>query len=380
MPLLQERTIPSVEVLHSMVGTPGPWVSVYVGLTDVDAHGLPVERAVRWQALAASLHALDAPPGVVAAIGDAVAAEGPGPAVLAAFATADGPVRLVRVTGLDQADIAVCGSVPHVLPLLHWLEQHPAHVLVVTDRTGADVDAVDAGGQHRSWSVIGPDDVIERNAPGGWAGLAQGRYQHRAEDSWRHNAARVADSVADAVREIGARVVVVAGDVRAVQLLEERVPADVQHKVAWRHIGGGRSEDGSQRTRPARVEATVRGVVAEDTAALLARFVEERAPGGVGVEGIPQTLQALSAGEVAELVLVPGALDGRMAWIGPRPGDVLPEEDGLPHGWPGPDLRAPLPDAVVRAALATGARVRLVPAGQPGSPAEGLGALRRFRA
>jgi hypothetical protein len=380
MPLLQERTTLSAEALHSMVGTPGPWVSVFLGLADLDAQGLPVDRAVRWQALASSLHAQDAPPDVVAAVGDAVATEGPGPAVLAAFATAGGPVRLFRVPGLDQAGVAAYGTVPHVLPLLHWLEQHPAHVVVVTDRTGADIDAVDASGEHRSWSVIGPDDEIERNAPGGWAGLAQGRYQHRAEDSWRHNAASVADSVAGAVRDTGARVVVVAGDVRAVQLLEERVPADVRQKVAWRHIGGGRSEDGSQRTRPARVAETVAGVVAEDTAALLTRFVEERAPGGVGVEGVPQTLQALSAGEVAELLLVPGALDGRMAWIGPRIGDVLPEEDGLPHGWPGPDLRAPLVDAVVRATLGTGARVRLVPAGEPGSPADGLGALRRFRA
>jgi hypothetical protein len=201
-------------------------------LSDLDVQGQPVERSARWHALATGLLDDGAPAGVMAAIGGAVQAEPPGPAVLAAFAAADGPVTLFRVPYLDQPDAAGAGPLPRVLPLLGWLQDHPPHVVVVTDRTGADIEAVTVGGRSRSWSVVGADDEIERNAPGGWA---QGRYHHRAEDSWAHNAARVAEAVTTAVHGIHVRLVVAAGDVRAVQLLEEHLPDGLRKQIAWRH-------------------------------------------------------------------------------------------------------------------------------------------------
>ena len=61
------------------------------------------------------------------------------------------------------------------------------HVVAVADRAGGYLTGYDADGSAvQTASVTGPDDEIERNSPGGWA---QGRYQHRAEDSWAHNAA-----------------------------------------------------------------------------------------------------------------------------------------------------------------------------------------------
>jgi hypothetical protein len=296
--------------------------------------------------------------------------------VLAAFAGEGGAVTLFRVPYLDEPDAASIGPLPRVLPLLGWLQAHPPHVVVVTDRTGADVEAVSVGGRSRRWSVAGPDDEIERNAPGGWA---QGRYQHRAEDSWAHNAAAVAEAVTTAVHETDARLVIAAGDVRAVQLLDEHLPDGLRTQIAWRHISGGRSPDGSQRTRPERVDETVREFVDEEVVALLGRFAQERAPRGAGVEGVPETFHALSRGDVAALLLTPEVLDGRTAWFGPRPAHVLPGGDELPPADWGPAVRAPLADVAVRAALGTRGQVWLVPDGLPGSPAEGIGAMCRFR-
>ena len=364
------------DALQALVETPGPWVSVYVGLADRDPQGVPVERAVRWHALAAALLDQGAPEAVVAGLGEAVQAEPPGPAVLAAFAAEERPATVFRVPRLDEPDGAGFGALPRVLPLLDWLQHHPPHVVVVTDRTGADIEAVAVGGRSRSSSVVGPDDEIERNAPGGWA---QGRYQHRAEDSWAHNAARVSEAVVAAVHECDARLVIVAGDVRAVQLLEDHLPDGLRGEITWRRVAGGRSPDGSQRTRPERVDRAVQEVVDEEVVALLERFDEERAPGGIGVEGVPQTFRALSRGEVAALVLVPDMLEGRTAWFGPRPVQVLAEADDLRGLDWGPAVRAPLVDVAVRASLGTRARVWLVPDGLPGSPAEGIGALCRFR-
>lgn len=373
------RERPDLAAVRALAAAEGPWASVCFGLSDRDALGVPVERRARWNSLAGSLTDQGAPADVVAALGDAVAAEEPGPAVLAAFAPGEGPVHLFRLPGLEQDDVAVHSPLPWVLPLLGWLQDHPAHVVVVTDRTGADVEVVGGDGDRRGTTVTGPDDEIERNAPGGWEGLAQGRYQHRAEDSWQHNAGRVAEFVGEAVRASSARLVVAAGDVRALQFLEEQRPAWLAQQVAWRRIRGGRSADGSQESRAARVADVVREVVADDVAALLDRFAEERAPGGVGVEGVPETFAALARGEVGDLLLVPGALAGRFGWFGPAPTDVLDEDGVHVPTWDGPAVRAPLDDVAVRAALRTRAGVRLVPGGRPGSPAEGIGALCRYR-
>jgi hypothetical protein len=376
MPLLAHHAPVRADTIRTLFEAPGPWASVYLGLSGRDARGVPVDRAVRRHALSDALTHQGAPADVTAALDDAAEREPPGPAVLAAFAPEAGPVRLFRVAGLETPDVAEVGPLPRVLPLLGWLQEHPPHVVVVTDRTGADVEAAANGTELGRWTVVGPDDEIERNAPGGWA---QGRYQHRAEDSWRHNAASVAEAVVSAVRESGARLVVVAGDVRAVQLLEERLPAGVRRQVALLHLGGGRSPDGSQRDRAERVDALTRAFVAGESDALLRRFDEERAPGGVGVDGVPATLEAISRGDVEDLLLVPPALEGRTAWFGPRASDVLLEENGQPPGWDGPAVRAPLADVVVRAVLGTGGEVRLVPHGLPTGPAEGMGAFCRYR-
>ncbi|MGZ6874521.1 MAG: baeRF2 domain-containing protein [Blastococcus sp.] len=376
MALLAHHAPVRADTVRTLFEDPGPWASVYLGLSDRDAQGQPVDRAVRRHALSDTLARQGATAEITAALSDAAEQEPPGPAVLAAFAPEGAPVRLFRVARLKTQDVADVGPLPRVLPLLGWLQEHPPHVVVVTDRTGADVAASANGTELGRWTVVGPDDEIERNAPGGWA---QGRYQHRAEDSWRHNAASVAEAVVSAVRESGARLVVVAGDIRAVQLLEERLPAGVRSQVALRHVGGGRSPDGSQRGRSERVDEVTRAFVAEESDALLRRFDEERAPGGIGVEGVPQTLEALTRGDVEDLFLVPAALEGRTAWFGPRAPDVLLEGNGQPPGWDGPAVRAPLADVVVRAVLGIGGHVRLVPHGLPTGPAEGIGAFCRFR-
>lgn len=379
MTLAQQREQLTLDAVRSLVATGGPCASVVLSLSDRDARGHPVERRKRWHAMADSLMGQGAPAGVVDALGAAVVAEDPGPATLAAFTTGDGPLRLFRLPDAGETDTAVFAPLPRVLPLLGWLQEHVPHVVVVIDRTGAEVETVAADGTRHSATVVGPDDEVERNAPGGWEGLAQGRYQNRAEDSWRHNAGRVAEAVGRAVRACSARLVVASGDVRALQFLEDELPTGLKQQVAWRQIGGSRSADGSQESRHDRVAAVVGEVTAAESEALLARFVEERAPGGVGVEGVPETFAALARGEVAELLLVPGALDGRFGWFGPGPTDVMDEDGVQVPGWAGPAVRAPMDDTAVRTALRTRATVRLVPGDREGSPAEGIGALCRFR-
>jgi hypothetical protein len=272
---------------------------------------------------------------------------------MALFAAGGNLLLAAPMRGYDGPDTARFGAPAHLLPLLAFRQEQPAHVLVVTDRTGAEIVTTLAGDIVSHHVIVeGPDDEIERNAPGGWS---QPRYQRRAEDSWRHNAAAVADATARALRTAGATLLLVVGDVRAVQLLEERLPGAVRRTVTVRHLPGGRQPDGSRPERHALVARAVREHGGRETATLLGRFVEASGPAGHAVDGVAATLAALAGGQVATLLVTH---DPAAAGVVIRPGRLA--------------------DIAVRAALCTHATVRVLAPGTPGAPAEGLGALTRF--
>ncbi|HEU5470978.1 MAG TPA: Vms1/Ankzf1 family peptidyl-tRNA hydrolase [Actinophytocola sp.] len=281
----------------------------------------------------------------------------------------------MHTPGLAGPDRAEWGPVARLAPVLAWLRNRPPFVLVVTDRTGADLYTNAGGGQApRTTSVLGPDDEIERNAPGGWA---QSRYQNRAEDSWRHNAGAVADACEQALRTSGAKLLVISGDVRAVQLLEERLPAWVRGEATIQHITGGRGPDGSQPHRTDVVAEVIRSVAGAWTAELLSRFAEQLAPRGLAVDGELATLEAMAEGRVADLLVAPDPNDTRTAWFGTDPRQILPVTQNPPESWHRHD-RGPLADLAIRAALLTGAQVHILDPHTAHAPAEGIGALCRF--
>jgi len=120
------------------------------------------------------------------------------------FTAADGELLYeTLMTATTTNDRAGFRSPPPLLALLAWTQERPPYVDVVVDRSGADLTFCAGAAEpvHRT-SVLGSDDEIERNAPGGWS---QPRYQQRAEDSWRHNAGQVADAVSRQVTAISAQ-------------------------------------------------------------------------------------------------------------------------------------------------------------------------------
>jgi Bacterial archaeo-eukaryotic release factor family 2 len=361
--------------LRDLYRRPGPYASVYI---DIRATGMQEVRP-RWHAVAAELERQGAGAGLLTVVRDRVLAAAPGPGMLAVFASRARVLLAVDMSGgVPRPDLARYEVLPHLLPLLEWLQGRPPHLIAVVDRTGADLTLFPGGAARPvRWTVEGPDDEIERNAPGGWA---QGRYQHRAEDSWEHNAVWVVEELVPAVRRYGVRLLVLAGDLRAVQYLEKHLPARVTKKVIVRHVPGGRGQDGSERLRAEQLTAEVRVAVAEWTADLLAEFDEARAPGGRAVEGRAATVEALAQGRVRVLLLAPEPEPGpaRPAWFGPSGTDVAADPETLERAGVRP-RRGRLVDVAVRAALLTGVEVRILPAADiPRAPSEGIGALCRF--
>jgi Bacterial archaeo-eukaryotic release factor family 2 len=162
--------------------------------------------------------------------------------------------------------------------VVNALAGRPAYVAVAIDRAAAEITSVHgAGGASHTVTVVGPDDEIERNAPGGWS---QPRYQRRAEDSWRHNAGAVLDAALQAARQVDTRMVLVAGDVRAVQLLQEQLGRH-QHEPTIRHLPCGRSPDGSADARHSAIAAVIAEEVEKQNTRLLKRLRDEAGPVGL---------------------------------------------------------------------------------------------------
>jgi hypothetical protein len=194
--------------------------------------------------------------------------------------------------------------------------------------------------------------------------------------------------------------VAAAGDVRALQLLREQAPKRVRELLCV--VGG---EYGSLEAVLAEADKLAADRVEADNRALLDRLAEELGQAAVpgagrgdrAVEGAAATLAALARGQVATLLLTGLFLDDRRtAWFGPAPTDVAADRDALAGlGVPDP-VEGRLVDVAVRAALGTGAEVRVLdpgdetrsaegrgathdaPAPPEHAPAEGLGALLRF--
>lgn len=364
-------TSTETRAVRDLFALPGPFATVYF---DLRATG-EQEAHPRWREVTDELTRQGCGAGTVTALERRVLGAVPGPGVLAAVATGEEVLLTVDLPGADQPDLAAYDDLPHLLPLLTWLQFRPAYVAALVDRTGADVTAYPGGtGEAVSDVVDGPDDEIERNAPGGWS---QGRYQHRAEDSWEHNSVRVGEVLTWALHEYDARILFLAGDVRALQYLEKHLPTQVKQEVTIRRVSGGRSPDGSWQRRAEQIADDLRLAVDETTAALLARLDEGRRPGGRAVEGAAPTLRALTEGRVRTLFLAGDPTGTRSAWYDPHgTGAALdPAVLELAGAHPRP---GGLDEVAVRAALLTGADVRVVAPGAAGGPAEGIGALCRY--
>jgi len=269
---------------------------------------------------------------------------------------------------LDDAithDLAVRAELPRLGPVLESRQRSVAHMIVVADRVGADVIAVDAGAELESAEVEGSELHIHRGHPGGWS---QRRFQQRAENRWETNAGDVAHVVIDMAKRVEPRFIAVAGDVRAVTFLLDQLPAELA-EICEKLDGQSPELIADQTVRAAA------DIVARDTVAILESYKEAAGQGRAATDAA-ETLTALSDGRVETLLVHDDPDDDRTARF---------ERPGLICSVPDPDATNPTPadaftgrlvDVAIRSALLSDAAIRFVPA-HTGSP-DGLGAILRW--
>jgi Bacterial archaeo-eukaryotic release factor family 2 len=350
-----------VSFLEPVFSATGPYATVCADVTHTTENA-DTEVELRVRAIAEGLTEQGAPEVVVEAVRSRLLEANAGGDVAtlrgrALVVAADGSVVLDQpLIDAPRQEVAQWSPQPDVLPVLRQLPGRVPHIVVLTDRVGADITYVGMPGQEgEEQQVEGDSFQIRKFQGGGWA---HHRYQHNAENKWVHNADEVASHIASMVRRLQPRFVLVAGDIRARQILTDRA-SDLWSDLVVSMDEGGRAA-GAEREP---VDRRAAELVAEHEAHEEARAVEQiQAAGahGLAVTGTPAVVEALRKGQVETLVLADQPEDGATLLVGNSPLELGVDQHDMDalgtHG-----TVVPADRALLAATVASSAGVVVVP-------------------
>jgi hypothetical protein len=145
-------------------------------------------------------------------------------------------------------------------------------------------------------------------------------------------------------------------------------------------VDGGRAAGTDEAARDHDVERLLDTAVADATVAILRKLREELGQHDRGVAGTAPTFAALRKAQVEVLLVHDDVNDGRAAWFGIAPTTIGLTQDEARDVEPDDGARDPregrLVDVAIRAAIGTGADVRVVPSVH--ALPDGLGAILRW--
>ena len=365
----------NLDYLRPLLDTPDRWVSVYLDATRAGENaGHEVE--LRWRALRERLAAEGADDATLDAVQAALQEHPfqPGRYGLAVFAR-DGEVAMLETLDAPPpADEAMTAPVPHVMPLIRQRHAQVPYVRVLTDRTGADLDALSAGGVPRHREVAGSATFPLRKVQvGGWS---HRRYQQRVEESWKRNAGDVAAAAAELAEAVEAEVIVVGGDVRAVQTFTGRLPKRWQDRVVATDAGSRHAGADETPLDDVTVQA-VAELADRHAREALDRFRAQQADGAAST-GLVDVVARLQRGQVDTVLLADDPSSTDMLWIAPDDPALVSVDDHVLREAGVTDPRKVRADAaLVRAIAGTGASLVLLAPGEA-ELEHGIGAVLRY--
>lgn len=298
----------------------GPFLTVYADVTRDAADGAQ-EVEIRWKNHEARLRGQGAPEDLVTRVGKRVVEPtGIGGATgrLIIATEQDGILRDELIPCSPRFEVAAWSPLPDTMAWLADRETLTPVLVVLVDHVGADFSL------HRGW----PDEAAEQwhvdgesahankvhhprvsgghgAQPGGEASQQpRGDLQSRTQEVQRENARAVAaeiDRVADR-----AQLIALAGEPDAcADVLADVGPTTAQRIVAL--ASGSRAEDGADDAIDAQVAEAVEQYLDDQRDELLEEFEEARGRGEGAAVGIHDTLAGAVRGQVATLLLDPGA-------------------------------------------------------------------------
>jgi Bacterial archaeo-eukaryotic release factor family 2 len=361
---------------------PGPFATVYFdGSRDTEQGQHEVD--LRWRALRAELAQAGAVKSVLAAMDAAENSDAPvgGRHGHLLVANADGVLLDETTDSPPLQSYASWAPLPHLMPFLARRAEVVPHVVVLTDRTGANV-YVNAGyteiklGRDESAEVSGSEHFpVHKTGRDTWS---ERHFQNRVDNNWAENAENVADSVNKHVHDADAQLVLVAGEVRARALvmhaLADRLPPRVE--IAETSAGGRADGAALEPVQQAAHDAILR-IRWRHRRTVLDKLRQGIGRGDYAITGIGPVLEAIRRGEVETLVISDDPSSTERVWIGDEPLLLAADRQQLANFGVTDPEQDRLDSALVRAVAGSGADLLITPNAHSYLDG-GLGATLRF--
>lgn len=360
--------------LSPVLAAEGPFVTVHVPAESAVEQAAD-RYALAWRGVEQRLTELGVPAPVREAVLAAAGEHDEGASRLVVASVPQARVLLAApVSTPPPTAVVEVGPLPDLLPLVTDVTSHVPHVVVLADRTGADVSAwYDTGRIAGEVTVKGRTLHLTKVQVGGWAHL---QYQHRAENQWRDNAKEISETAAQLAEQVQAALVIGVGDERELAYVRDGLPSPWDER--WVELPGGRGGDGSEPLVQQRVRDAVAVHAARDTLRLLADYAQELGQDKRACDGLPAVVQALRKAQVQTLLLTTDADRHSTLWFGEEPSQLGTSRADVEALGATRPAEGPMLAVLLRAALATGADVQLVPHQSEQAPQSGLGALLRY--
>lgn len=260
---------------------------------------------------------------------------------------------------------------PVLRPLLELGEQAPSTLVVFVDTETARLVPLTAAGAGEEVALVA--DVPGHHSRGGWAQMAQSRYQRHTQDHRARHFEAVVESLIGLVEGHGLRSIVLAGEPRNLAVFRKELPARLAALVVGTVAGARHEAMGLIVDRAAEYLPHVQGQREAEGVDAALTAAAKRGKASAGLEG---TLAAVNRGAVHRLYLLKGwsapgrrctrcgTLQGEFTWTCPVcGGEALPVELG---------------EAMAERVAAAGGTVETIEVHQPLVVAGGVAAELRY--
>lgn len=347
---------------------PGPWTTIYVegstGTVDGLANDEILPRSVAQEMKDAGAPEQDVE-AAVAALG--TTAKGLPDPVTRYLLVNDGqavvneflPGNLVGLT------VTANGPIPDLTPLVRHTPEDFAYIVAEVGHHGGEVYLRYADGDEAHLMAGGPDTTVEGDTDhtrklgsGGWA---HRRMQQHAEKVWKMNSREVASEIDRIAAEHDAQLIIVAGDIRARQLVHDEVSQESRAKLSIIE-SNTRADGADEETFLEQVQQRVALTLADRQHTLLERLAEKEGQGTrTSAIGRGAVITALQQAQVESLLLETTAWDGEtLLALDAAPWVAASEAETAGAGVLG---HVPAVAALLRAAALTDAQVTMYPSG-----------------
>lgn len=258
---------------------------------------------------------------------------------------------------------------PHVYPLARLIDQYRRYAVVLADTNRAQIFVFAAG------RAVQQDDIenvkTKHTSVGGWS---QARYQRHEENYHLQHAKEVVDALERTLREEQIEHVILAGDEAVViPLLKEQMSKELQEKVI------DTISLGIDTPEHELLEETLTAFNRHDSLTdmqQVERLLGEFRGDNLAVAGVPDTLAALSNGQVEEMLIVAAADSLKFDEEEVRKVLEVYGADDIPETL---DARAVADELIRRANQMSAARTTFVEDATRLEQVGGVGALLRYR-